>query len=438
MKLIHEQRAVLPKELGERGIALVVTLLVISLLTLVGVTFLTLSVTENTIAYNEVHTTRAFNVAEAGLAHARRELITANVNAILASNPPLITFTAGGQNVIFAGGTYSVTVSNNTAPTFPKGAIPADPGGATTDTDGIIVTTSTGTYRNASRTVEALLGPGIPAAITTEKDLTIPGNPTIGGTLGSVHTNSDLTISGNPDIFQDATASGTYSASGNPTIGGKAQGGVPAIPLPVIDPAAYLPRAEYILKADGTVVDAPTAAVVFDSTTGNSWPTNNGGWKRSSGPPQVKWEWGGNAITNFGAESIFYVEGDAQVSANPGSTADPWDVTIIATGHIDISGNPTARAKDADGLLFVAGTDVKISGNPAISYEGIILANEQFQMSGNLSFTGFAIARDETSTDPFIVNNAINGNPTITYDGAPAPLADLFPIRVLSWREMAY
>ncbi len=164
MKPIEEHRTVSDKRRGERGTALVMTLLVMPLLTLLGITFLTLSLTENTIASNEVHATRAFNVAEAGLAHARRELITANVNAILGSNPPLITFTAGGQNVIFAGGTYSVTISNNTAPTFPQGAIPADPGGATTDTDGIVVTTSTGTYRNASRTVEALLGPGIPAA----------------------------------------------------------------------------------------------------------------------------------------------------------------------------------------------------------------------------------------------------------------------------------
>lgn len=411
--------------LGNRGSVLVISLLLTTLLTSIGIGFLSGSWKEVSIAFNETYLTQAFYLAEAGVAEGTRILRDSpNVDNQLVAPQP---FNCPGLVPASDGG-CSFTIVNNAA----------DPGGANDDTDGILVVTSTGAFRNASSTVEARLGPTAPAAITVDGDLSIPGNPPIGGTQGSVHTNSDLTISGNPGISQDATASGTYSESGNPTIGGNAQGGVPPIPLPIIDPTAYFGRAEYILQADGKVVRASDGAVMLDTAaTGNSWPANNGGWKRSSGPPQVKWEWGGNTITNPGAESIFYVEGDAQVSANPGTTGNPWDATIIATGHIDISGNPTVQAKDGDGLLFVAGTDVKISGNPGISYVGIILANEQLSISGQPTFTGFAIASDKTSTDPFIVDNEISGNPTITYNGAPPPPPNLFPIRLISWRELA-
>ncbi|MFQ5804639.1 MAG: PilX N-terminal domain-containing pilus assembly protein [Candidatus Methylomirabilales bacterium] len=223
MKLIHEQRAVLSKELGERGVALVVTLLVISLLSVVGFAFLTLSVTENTIAYNEVHATRAFGIAEAGIEHARRELITSDVNTILASNPPLITFTVGGQIVGFGGGTYSVTVANNTTAI---GGVPADPGGANTDTDNILILTSTGTFQNATSSIEAtvqnlvVLPPGARAAVTTNGPAKTNGNITIDGRNHDMDGNL-IPDSGTYSIF----TADTYTQSGNSHVGGTDTGG---------------------------------------------------------------------------------------------------------------------------------------------------------------------------------------------------------------------
>ncbi|MFQ5524493.1 MAG: PilX N-terminal domain-containing pilus assembly protein, partial [Acidimicrobiia bacterium] len=163
MKLIHEQRAGLAKELGERGVALVVTLLVISLLSLVGFAFLTLSVTENTIAYNEVNATRAFGIAEAGLAHGRRYLTetaaTTGFDPLLVGStgtPPTPVPVGALQNLSSFGagqGTYSVSVANNTAV---YQAVAADPD-SQDDTDNRIWITAVGTYRDSTRTVRALI-----------------------------------------------------------------------------------------------------------------------------------------------------------------------------------------------------------------------------------------------------------------------------------------
>ncbi|MFQ5989890.1 MAG: hypothetical protein ACE5K9_08245 [Candidatus Methylomirabilales bacterium] len=81
-----------------------------------GAIFLAVALSETTIASNEVNGARAFGIAEAGIEHARREPFGQNVNGILAANPPLINFTAGGQNVSFGGGAYTVTVRNTTPP----------------------------------------------------------------------------------------------------------------------------------------------------------------------------------------------------------------------------------------------------------------------------------------------------------------------------------
>ncbi len=223
MKARDRLRGVFAATAGEGGMVLFTAILVMVLFSLMGLTFLTLSYTENTIASNEATSAQAFGITEAGIEHARRELVTANVNAILASNPPLISFTAGGQNVPFAGGTYSVTVANNTTAI---GAIPADPGGPTNDTDDVLVLTSTGSLGNATSLIETVVRkpvvfpPGARAAITTN---------------GPTKTNGTLIIDGrdhdmNGNLVADTGTYGVFSASsytqsGNSKVGGTDTGG---------------------------------------------------------------------------------------------------------------------------------------------------------------------------------------------------------------------
>ena len=151
---------------NERGIALVVALLVMSLLSLLGTTFLAMAMTESMIATNLVHEIKAFNIAEAGLEHARTVIVkskSGGIVGILASGK----IQGFGPSVPYAGGTYTVTVRNNCKS---MNGIAADITGCTpagvvsnvtlltsADTDGNLILTSIGRYEKATKTISTLV-----------------------------------------------------------------------------------------------------------------------------------------------------------------------------------------------------------------------------------------------------------------------------------------
>ncbi len=415
----------------ERGVASVIALLVAALLYLMGVMFLSVSSTEVTMAASRTNGLTAFYLSDAAIEHARRSLQGKDLSQVLDGTTSVF---AGGNTVNLADGSYTVQVTNNIlANGFPLSTIPADPSAsATVDSDGIIVVTSTGTFRNATQVVEAVVRSGqsnMTNAIVTGHDLQISGNPTISGSAGSVHSNGDMDVSGNPTISQDLTASGDYATSGSASVGGVEGGGKPTVFIPPVNPADYRSLADYVLKADGKVYQSDGTTVVFDTSSGNSWPQNNGGWKLSGD----KWDWNGNQVDAV-AHSVFYVEGNVKVASNPGSSGNPWQVTLIAEGYIDISGNPTIQA-NTDDLFLVAGTDVKISGSPEAS--GIIAAHEQFAGSGNFELNGYIIAEDAATSDDTVEFNFLSGNPEVTYNVELSGLgAGGGPLAVLAWRQV--
>jgi len=418
-------------KMDERGVASVIALLVAALLYLMGVMFLSVSSTEITMAASRTNGLTAFYLSDAGTEHARRSLQGKDLSQVLDGTTSVF---AGGNTVNLAGGSYTVQVTNNILATgFPLSTIPADPSAsATVDSDGIIVVTSTGTFRNATQVVEAVVRSGqsnMTDAIVTGDDLQISGNPTVNGTAGGVHSNGDMDISGNVSVSQDATASGNYDVSGSVSVGGVEGGGKPTVSIPPVNPAYHRSLADYVLKADGKVYQSNGTTVVFDTSSGNSWPQNNGGWKLSGD----KWDWNGNQVDTM-ANSVFYVEGNVKVASNPGSPGSPWQVTLIAEGYIDISGNPTMQA-NTDDLLLVAGTDVKISGNPEAS--GIIAAHEQFAGSGNFELNGYIIAEDAATSDDTVEFNFLSGNPEVTYNGGLSGLGAGGPLAVLAWHQVS-
>lgn len=153
----------------ERGVALVITLLVGALLLLLGSHVMVASMTEKTIASNEVNAARAFYLAEAGIQHAKKSLEPLDLSAVLNGTA---TVFAGANAVNLAGGSYAVQVTNNIAANgFPRGTTPADPSNSgTVDGDEIVVVTSTATFRNSQQIVETVLQktsslPTIPGAV---------------------------------------------------------------------------------------------------------------------------------------------------------------------------------------------------------------------------------------------------------------------------------
>ena len=273
----------------------------------------------------------------------------------------------------------------------------------------------TGTIGDVLRTVKWSGQPfSATEAFVSGGSFSISGNPSITGQCGSVYATEDLSISGNPTIAEDATASGNYDASGNPIIGGESGGGAPSQLLLIIDPVDFLDAAKLSLPANevfqmmsnGRVLNGTNVeiAVLVDGEVFRGWE-----YKPGSDPQWVH----GN---DTGFDGTYYLEGGITVSGSPGTPATPWMVTIIATGNIEISGNPNLANHLVDTLL-VAGLDIKINGTPDQSFVGIIAAHEQIDISGNPVISGFIYGENASSISGMATQNILSGNPDITYDG---------------------
>jgi hypothetical protein len=176
---------------------------------------------------------------------------------------------------------------------------------------------------------------------------------------------------------------------------------------------------------------------------------------QTSGAPGAKWVLGGNQ----GIDGVYYIyRGSAEVGGNPGEAGTPWRTTIFAEGtftgaepnhcphtggDIVFGGNPRVSPHEsAHPLLFVAGRDLRVSGNPnseQINYEGALVAHEQGGLDGNVRVTnGVMITNDycDTPGSPVTFNGIItNGNPTVTYNGdLEIPIGRF--IRIVRWLEI--
>lgn len=409
------RQAVMTLRRNEQGAALPLALMGLLVLGTASAALLTMGSSEVQIAANHLSGTKAQYLAEAGLEdtfnvfRTNANLVTANVPTTLTSVPGL----NGPGTTLTASGNYTVQY---------RAAGP-----------NTVLVTSIGTSAigGAQRTLRAVMSSAFISndAIRTNGPLTISGNPTVTGGCGNVHTNDILTMSGNPSVTGSATASGTYSVSGNPTVGPGSGGGMPQEPIPVINPADFLGTAQATLSAnqvfqmrsDGRVLDGNNTLI----TTLSSGQSYNG-WRYTSGTP-AQW----SLSDNTGYDGVYYLEGNVSISGDPGSQLIPWRTTILATGDLVVSGNPEITPLLTD-ILFVAGLDIRMSGNPALGFNGLIAAHEQIDLGGNPTITGYIIAENATSTSNTVTASRISGNPTITYScNFNPPLQG--PLQILSW-----
>lgn len=259
------------------------------------------------------------------------------------------------------------------------------------------------------------------------------------GQCGSVHTNSNLELDGSKvTITGSATANGAYTVTGSPSVGPGSGGAKPKETIPAINPTDFLNTATatlsadhlFQMKANGQVLDGSGGQIadLADPDFGDTYC----GWKYTAGPSA---EWEVRSGSGTPCNGTFYFEGNATVTSSPGSTSTPWKTTIIATGDVIVSGNPTIGADAAytvQDTLFVAGRDAKISGTPSNAYNGLIAAHEQFAISGTPTINGFIIGEDKSAISSTVTSNTVSGNPTINYNcGLNPPLQS--PLQILSW-----
>lgn len=449
----------------EQGMALVAVILLLLMMSALCTALAVSGTTETLIARNQHMSAQARAAAEAGITHAVEatvaNLLNWQVNGFATETAAVTGMLRGPDNL---SGTIATDADNGSLEAFGIPRPPAraqlaglpgvfydarvfdedDPargvalsandlariiedGVATTDLNTRLVVRATGyAGDNAVTAVEAMIAPQILPAILTQQPLTISGNPTVQGSQGSVHTNQNMLLSGNPDIALNATATGTYAVTGDPEIGGISGGNFPNISVPPVRAIDHRSKADYILNSDGTLTNQ--AGAVLCDASGNQNACDNAGYAwRYDGPSG--WSLQGNSAPT----GTFYVEGNATVSGNPGSTAAPSSLSIIAEGSIDISGNPTLMP-DSPELLFVTDGDLKIGGNLEVPYamEGLILVREQIAIHGNPKISGQIVVQGAASNSSLVTANTISGNPTLTYNG----VAGIVGFTVSAWRTV--
>ena len=217
---------------AEKGVALVMALVLTMVLLLFGIMLTTVAVRDRRVARNDLDGSRAFNIAEAGLEHAIAELPDRNFDALLAGGGALFT------NRALGGGTYGVRIENNVSPDFPKGSIPADAGGATDDTDEYLVITSTGSFGSAQRVIQ-LIGRAQTGAPTWPYEYAAFGLNSLSGVgrsliTGTTGTNGSMDFQGvQPKVYGDATAGSTITRPGD-FVTGTSTSSAPTVTFPPV------------------------------------------------------------------------------------------------------------------------------------------------------------------------------------------------------------
>lgn len=321
---------------SERGGALVIALLMMAVLMLLGGAFLTIALTESAIAANQVSVARAFHLAEAGLELARSDLAGVDVDATLEAGGRVVHRRSLGQ------GTYSLAISNNVAPLYPMGSVPADDGGETVDGDGYLVLTSTGTFRSATRSVQVVVKrgslPGSEWALFGDYFLTARGAGSIAGQVG---TNGHMYL--RSDVIGDAYVGGTLNDNRPSHISGNLTMHAPRIRFST----RICPSGDYGLSPIGAGVD-------FNFVTGDL-------------------DINGDGDTVFPGGTYYFRDftktGDGEMLVAPGET-----VEIFIRRRLLINGNGFRNANNAAANLQIWGC-----GDNAT----MLLAAPEWRLSGD-------------------------------------------------------
>ena len=462
---------------SERGVALVIVLLLMAVLSGLATGFAMNGQVEATMAHNEVYYAGARAAAEAGINRATAALrleVDRNVlegldeavdnadenAAVNADNGDLgllglITGAApyplGDPNGEYS---YSIEVLDDDDPRLYNGtdltaaqlvaignegnAGAPDP---FTDHNARLVLRATGfgpsnTVVRVSRllltSIDVNPASTINPAILVDGDLLIDGNIDLSGLEGNVHANGDLTIDGNSaEVSGDATASGDFEANDNFTAGGVQGGGYANVNVPEVTAQDFLDIADYILHSDGnaTLADGSTAC----GAPCSAWSWDDGKWKITG---------------NSAAAGTFYSEASIEISGSPSLKGNqPLEMSLISEGSIKITGSPILTpdtTNNGERIMFVTNGDLFIGGNldadiPNPQVEGQIFVREQLHMHGNPEFQGRIIVQNDANDFDDVTDNSIGGTPNITYEGTlpgyDIPETTEYTYNVTGWIE---
>ncbi|MFQ5656491.1 MAG: PilX N-terminal domain-containing pilus assembly protein [Candidatus Methylomirabilales bacterium] len=435
----------MPQVKDERGIALVIALLVMTLLTLLGTTILSMSSTESNIAANEVDVARAFQVADAGVEHSRVALSNLSPSDVLDETVDFFTGAAGkgkgkgaaesSANLTVGSytGTYTVVVSNNVGKGFPRGSIPLDAavGGkgkgscspsATVDCDRILVVNSTGDIQNVQQIIEAIVR--VPAPATTKGAVFMMDGPDAGGPVEI-------------EDFQPASGARIDGNDCNPPGAGGGPGSGPAVSGIAVEGSTAEGNVETDLGAEAWGVTgaggsgADTVNVASGPTMSDqdflNWvnslidvatPAGSGDCGTSASGP------GGKKFGSWANPQICHVQTDA---------ANPLD-SVIPNGST------------GTGIIIIHDTDpntVLIAPNTStvqdFTYEGIVIVvgDGRFRLRGASRIYGTVLQKNIDGSHSGETRLRVRDSSQICYSGLAIQNVqqELYEEGVLAWYE---
>lgn len=420
----------------QHGVALPLALFVLLALSGFLLAFISMAGMDPTIAANLNDTTRARYMAETGMEWAFDQLIQQTAqnpstnfsavvsailgppnNGVMATNMPLPGLTP-------TSGTFSVTIRNdNLANDSQITGQPVDPGGATNDTNSVVIITATGTFNGMTRQIQQVMSHvdlNIPAAVD------LPGvgtNTSFNGNAFTI-TGNDTNIDGTPgacaslwgigvaDTATEQVVQNSLSRQQKDNVTGRPQAAGPGLGDNTIAPDLTLTPAQ-IAKFVNVV--KPYADMTLQSSAANHLSYQN---------------LGNSCASNFNDSNCW------------GTSSNPKGVYIKGTQDpaqafyaLSVSGTSTGA-----GILIIEDGDLSVQGN--FRWEGLILITGQYV---GLSYGG---GGKQTIYGGVVVNETANinteiefqagGNPKVAYscqalNNALKNNRRLF--RLSSWRE---
>lgn len=355
-----------------RGTVLMISVLLLTLLAILGMGMLSSSLNENTIARNDINSQRALAVAEAGLAHGRKFISTNLAGTPLSSRLAGATTTApevalaSVTNVSSLGagnGTYSVWVSNNLAPYAKSPGYPAD-AAAATDGDKIIWIRSVGIFRNASRSVRALVNFATilvpPGAVT----LIDGSNPT---ELTANFTGNAFGITGNDTPAP--TATGACGTPGPPKRG---------ISVNSTDSLNVITNGLSTNQKDNVTGEGGTSSYANNGDITTSALSAVANTLKAAATPIA----GENVSDSFGTAAnpgVFVADHNLKLSGNGKGYG-----ILIVTETLELVGN-----YKWEGLILVVGKgDIRITGADSKLFGAVLVANNRPNGTTNMEIAG--------------------------------------------------
>ncbi len=408
----------------QHGMALATSLIMLSLMTLMGISGMSTSILEQRIAGNQKQRLQAMALADSGLRQAESLL-----NAPCGNR---VDFTAELQNsggLLIATtelglGRYHVVIEDNRGDPDPSQQV---------DGDGVVHVLATGEVGQSlnlavvrlQRTLRRQLT-ARDYAVLTGTDTVIEGAPTIEGCAVNLHTNGNMSLLGGGTLEGDVSAAGQVINAGATVINGEITADALLLPTPEIEPEDVRESADYVLAETGQVRDNAGQVIADGNGDWNGWRYSGGQWELSGDTP---------------LNGVYFANSNVLISGSPGRSGTPWRATIAARDDIQVTGEMTARSYsddlrlgDVGDLLLVAGGDLQITAQPSQTLTGALVAGQQLEIVGDLTIEGRLIAQGDDAGTSLVETNRLAGDLRINGQSALSSSANGGLVR-LAWRE---